>query len=93
MVKSTEEMREYNKRYYQQKREEILRHVLKKVQCPDCGRQVNHQNLTSHRRTKLCQRRRQTQEQKSTEELENELRKAEEQIEHLRTQLSAKVGS
>jgi len=49
-----QERKEYNKLYYEQNKDVIKSKILKKVSCPLCNRQVNHQNLQRHQQTKLC---------------------------------------
>lgn len=54
----SEQRKEYNKVYYEKNKDVIKSKVLKKVTCPLCNRQVNHQNLQRHQQTKLCLSRR-----------------------------------
>ena len=44
----------YNKEYYEKNKQRIKEQLLKKVQCSLCNREVNHQNLPRHKKSKLC---------------------------------------
>lgn len=46
--------KDYNKTYYAENKEKILKQLLAKEECPLCGRSVNHQNVKKHQRSSLC---------------------------------------
>ena len=46
--------KEYNKKYYSQKKDEIKAKLFVKEECVNCGRKVNHQNFKKHQTSKLC---------------------------------------
>lgn len=45
---------EYNKEYYNKKKDEICEKLFAKVECGRCGRTVTHQNLPKHQKTNYC---------------------------------------
>ena len=49
-----EERKEYNKVYYEVKRETILATLNKKVKCQKCSRIICMSSLKSHALSKLC---------------------------------------
>lgn len=51
---TTEERRAYNKQYYEKNREKVLKQVLAKDKCENCGKMVAHQNMKDHRKTAYC---------------------------------------
>ena len=52
------ERQEYNKKYYAEKKNEILKKLGQKVVCSLCKRKVAHQNLAIHQTKKICLSRR-----------------------------------
>ena len=54
-----EERKEYNKAYYTNNKDVILKKALKKVECQFCQKVVIYNNIYKHQQTKLCQRRQQ----------------------------------
>jgi hypothetical protein len=53
---TNDKKQKYNTEYYAKNRKAILSKVLKKVDCDNCGRSVNHQNLSKHQKTALCKK-------------------------------------
>jgi hypothetical protein len=45
---------EYNKKYYAEHREAILKTLTEKCSCTLCGRKVNYGQMTRHKSSKLC---------------------------------------
>jgi len=45
---------EYNKKYYAEHREAILKTLTEKCSCTLCGRKVNYGQITRHKSSKLC---------------------------------------
>jgi hypothetical protein len=54
---NSEERREYNKKYYAEKKETILKKLFTKEPCELCGRMVTHQHIWKHRKSAYCQSR------------------------------------
>lgn len=46
--------KEYNKKYYKEKKKEICDKLYVKVDCTLCGRTVTHQNMKKHMLTNYC---------------------------------------
>jgi len=46
--------KEYNKKYYANKKKDICDKLFAKVECDLCGRTVSHQNLPKHKKTNYC---------------------------------------
>ena len=46
--------KEYGAQYYENNKERILEMYKVRVNCPNCNRELNQQNLVSHMKTKLC---------------------------------------
>ena len=44
----------YNKQYYAKNKESITAKLYKKVECDVCQRIVRHQQLSKHKKTKIC---------------------------------------
>jgi hypothetical protein len=55
---NSDQRKEYNKKYYAEKKATILNKLATKVECPLCKRQVAHQNLKSHQAKNICKGRR-----------------------------------
>ena len=51
---NSEERKNYNKTYYQTKRDQILKKACEKVECEFCHRIVIKNNILKHQKTKLC---------------------------------------
>ena len=45
---------EYNKKYYAEHKEAIIKMLIKKCACNLCGRTVNYGQMTRHKSSKLC---------------------------------------
>jgi hypothetical protein len=46
--------KEYNKKYYAEKKKEICQKLFVKVDCTLCGRTVTHQNMKKHMKSNYC---------------------------------------
>ena len=55
---NSEERKEYNKKYYSERKALIQEKLSTKEQCSYCGRNVCHQNIPKHWKSKLCMSRR-----------------------------------
>ena len=53
---NTEERKEYNKKYYAEKKDDIKMKMNVKEQCPLCKRYVKHQFMNRHQSTGICKR-------------------------------------
>ena len=53
-----EERKTYNETYYAGNKQRITEMLLKKEECPHCGRSVAHTKFEIHKTTQLCIRRR-----------------------------------
>ena len=51
---NTEERKEYNKNYYCEKRDIILKKLCAQATCELCGRKVKYCNMVKHKATVLC---------------------------------------
>ena len=49
-----ESRREYNKKYYAEKKSAICAKLFEKEECLKCGRIVSHQNMKKHQTSKVC---------------------------------------
>jgi hypothetical protein len=47
---------EYNKKYYAEKKNEILGKILAKVECPFCKSQVAKNYIDTHKLSSICKR-------------------------------------
>jgi hypothetical protein len=55
MPMTKEERKEYNKKYYEINRAQMLEKYAKKEPCEICGKMLSHQNvLTKHKKSKQC---------------------------------------
>jgi len=52
--KEKQNVKLYNRMYYQHNKSRIAEGILKKEMCGTCKRVVNHQNMPKHKRSKLC---------------------------------------
>jgi hypothetical protein len=52
--KSKKYQAEYNRKYYETHKNEILKKLAEKETCNICGKQVRHQNLPTHQQTVSC---------------------------------------
>jgi hypothetical protein len=48
------EIKEYNKKYYAEHKEEIKKALSKKEKCVNCGRMVAHSSMMRHKKSSLC---------------------------------------
>lgn len=53
----SEQRREYNKKYYAAKKDEIKKKLFTKEPCELCGRMVVHQHIWKHRESAYCKSR------------------------------------
>ena len=53
---TSEERKIYNKKYYSEKKDNILNKLAQKIECPLCKTHVRHQNLANHQKTFKCKR-------------------------------------
>ena len=53
---TTTKRQNYNKFYYENNKEEILRKACEKIQCEFCHRTVIKNNILSHYRSEICRR-------------------------------------
>ena len=61
---------EYNKKYYAEHKEAIIKMLIKKCACNLCGRTVNYGQMTRHKSSKICfKNRKPEQEQEQEPEL------------------------
>lgn len=60
--------KEYNSSYYLKNKKEILKTLLKKTDCPLCGRQVNYQHIPRHQKSAFCQKHRKKNKKNQKEE-------------------------
>ena len=44
----------YNNAYYEKNKERIKEQMFRKEICQFCSREVNHQNIARHKKSKLC---------------------------------------
>lgn len=51
---NSEERKNYNKTYYQSKRDQILKKACTKIECEHCHRCVIKNNILKHQRSELC---------------------------------------
>lgn len=51
---STLSTQEYNKMYYAANKDKIKQQMFAKQSCTNCNREVNHQNMTRHKKSQLC---------------------------------------
>jgi hypothetical protein len=51
-----ETRKEYNKKYYEKNREDILSKACTQVICTLCGRHVSKYNLEKHKKKDICAR-------------------------------------
>lgn len=65
--KVIEDRKGYNKSYYSQNKQQLLKTARKKECCPQCGRSVSHVNMRRHQQTKLCKKRQKEQEEDEAE--------------------------
>jgi hypothetical protein len=49
-----EEIKEYNRKYYAEHKEEIKKSLSKKEDCEICGRKVSHSSMNRHKKSSLC---------------------------------------
>ena len=54
---SEEDVKTYNKKYYEANKDVLLEKAKKKEECPFCHRVVYVVNMADHKLTKLCKRR------------------------------------
>ncbi len=54
---NSEQRKEYNKKYYAEKKDEIKKKLFTKESCELCGRMVVHQHIWKHRKSAYCQSR------------------------------------
>ena len=50
----------YMKKYYEANKDKIKKQMFEKENCSFCNRQVNHQNMQRHKKSKLCLKNRDT---------------------------------
>ncbi len=53
----SEQRKEYNKKYYETKKDDIKKKLFTKVECPKCGRTISYQNVKKHQLSSYCQAR------------------------------------
>jgi hypothetical protein len=51
---NAEQRKEYNKKYYETKKDDIKKKLFTKVECPKCGRIISHQNVKKHQLSSYC---------------------------------------
>ena len=57
MPMTAEERKAYNKKYYNDNKENLLKKMATKETCDVCGKKVSHQNmLIKHKKSKRCVR-------------------------------------
>jgi hypothetical protein len=67
-----EERKEYNKKYYEENKDKIIKKACEKVECPFCKRQVISNNLLKHFNLPICRRKTQLLQQLTARALEDE---------------------
>lgn len=50
----SEQRKEYNKKYYETKKDAIKKKLFTKEECPKCNRKVSHQNINKHQKSSYC---------------------------------------
>jgi len=58
--KEPDNVKEYNKSYYERNKKKIIESMMIKEHCPMCNKLVSHQQINKHMKSKLCMRKRQT---------------------------------
>ena len=51
---NTEQRQEYNKNYYETKKDDIKKKLFTKVECPKCSRKISYQNVKKHQTSSYC---------------------------------------
>ena len=46
--------KEYNRKYYKEKKKDICDKLFTKIECELCGRSVTHQNMPKHKKSNYC---------------------------------------
>ena len=54
---TSEQRKEYNKKYYELNKETIKAKLFTKVQCKLCDKMINHQNIKKHSESNYCKSR------------------------------------
>lgn len=54
--KTMEERKLYNAQYYAENKKKIIAKLCSKEKCGLCGREIIHNNVNQHMKTKLCQK-------------------------------------
>jgi len=54
---TSEQRKEYNKKYYEVNKETIKAKLFTKVQCKLCDKKINHQNIKKHTESNYCKSR------------------------------------
>lgn len=67
---SPEERKEYNKRYYENNKEQIIKKACEKVECKFCKRKVIANSLLKHITLPICWRKAQLQQQMNVRALD-----------------------
>ncbi len=50
----SEQRKEYNKKYYETKKDDIKKKLFTKVECPKCSRKISYQNVKKHQISSYC---------------------------------------
>ena len=74
--------------YYQLNKDKVKAMLFKKETCPFCHRQVTHQNMNKHKKSKLCQNNR-TNVVQPTNDILDMVKSLKEQIQQLQLQQKA----
>ncbi len=53
---NADKRKEYNKKYYAEKKDIILKKITAKEQCQYCLKEVSHQNLLKHYSSRTCKK-------------------------------------
>lgn len=81
---NSEERKEYNKRYYESKKNDIKKKLFKKVECELCKRVISHQNISKHKKSSYCiARSNKTNEQVELSTLQQNINELKKKIEDL----------
>jgi hypothetical protein len=74
--------KEYNKKYYADKKAEICKKLFVKVECQLCSRSVTHQNLPKHMKSSYCKLRQERNKPKL--DILNELEQIKQELQDLK---------
>jgi len=55
-IKIKKTRKDYNKKYYEKNKEQIIKYICEKKECSLCGKNIARKTMKNHQKTNLCKK-------------------------------------